>query len=273
MKGRVFMKKAKKNRVSGELLAIYAVIGLFLFYFLFNAFFNIDRNITDYQRMVEEGAERRRNSVVLPKDSSVIDYPMPTYEQPLTPPQLILKDAGISIDTPVNWPMIEGIACLTEHEVGFDAAYFEGYDFDEIQQTMAASVINRMRSEDFPYGFSQIVNQDGQYPGMWEYICKHHKNVKRETIVNVLKVYYHKSDYSIPKDIFFEHSFPYDESLEEATDIGEVTPAVGNSCQAAEWLAEQGVSTGLYSYSSYIYDEGNGVKRLLLFSGSSTGPY
>ncbi|MBR0491455.1 MAG: hypothetical protein IJJ82_05355 [Clostridia bacterium] len=266
------MTTQEKKRVNVEVVLVYLLITIFLIYLLSIFFSKLSMNICDYKVMREKEYNTEMNVALPIESSSSVDYPSPNYEQQ-TPEQIILEKAGLPADTEVNMALMQGIACLTEHEVGFDPDYFIGYDFDEIQQTMAASVINRMRSEDFPYGFPKVVNQEGQYPDMWEYICKNHSYVSRETLINVLKVYYHKSDYSIPKDIFFEHSFPYDESLEEATDIGEVTPAVGNSYQAAEWLAEQGVSTGLYSYSSYIYDEGNGVKRLLLFSGSSTGPY
>ncbi len=268
------MKKQNKERVNVEAILVYLLIGIFFINLLSILFSKLDRNISDYSRMREKGVEERRNTVITP-DDSIVDF-SPTQiqtEEPLTQAQQLLEKADLPITTKVNWTLVEAIAALTEHEVGWSPEYFEGYDFDEIQQVMAKSVLNRLSSNKFPNDFYNLVNQDGQYPDMWEYICTHHYRVKETTLVNVLKVFYKNGDYAIPKDLYFEHSFPYNEDLEEATDTGEATPAVGSPYQAAEWLATQNISTGIYSYSSYIYDEGNGVKRLLIFSCSSTGPY
>ncbi|MBO6233008.1 MAG: hypothetical protein J6N78_02980 [Clostridia bacterium] len=272
----------KKKRVKEERILAFFTIGLFTMAIVFMALVKVNDNIREYSMLREKGAEERKNAVhagiaELADDSRP---PLPTQkemaereEKPLDKQQQLLKEAGVDTDTDANWNLIESVGCIVEHEVGYDESYFPGFDFDELQQVMAKSVINRLRSSDFPNNLYFLVNQQGQYPDVWEYICEHHHRVKDETQINVIKVLYNREDYYIPDDVYFEHSFLLDEELEEPKYIGEATPAVGNIDQAVSWLSEQEISTELYPFASFIYVESEDVQRLVVFSGSPSGPY
>lgn len=273
-KGQVLCMAKIKKRVKDSLLT-YVIFGVIILSMIALALVNVNVRIKEYGRLRENGINERKNAAhALANDSN-----LPSQEKmeeieikPLSPRELMQKKAGIPLDKEINWNLVESIGSIVEHEVGYNESYYPYYDFDYLQQLMAKSVVNRLRSSAFPDDLYRVVNQEGQYPGVWEYICNNHHRVKENTQVNVIKALY-KCDYTIPADIFFEHSFALDTNLEEATDIGEDTPAVGNLDQAIEWLYEQPISSELYAFDSFIYWESDEVQRLVIFSGSPSGPY
>ena len=269
----------RRKRVEEKVLA-YFTVGLITMSIVSMAIFKVNDNISEYSRLREKGAEERKNAPMHTDLHDTSRPPLPTQEEmakreetPLTFRQNLLKKVGISPNAEPNWDIIESVGCIVEHEVGYNESYYPGFDFDELQQIMAKSVINRLRSSDFPNNLYYLVNQDGQYPGVWDYICENHHLVEERTQINVIKVLYNREDYYIPDDVYFEHSFLFDEKLEEPKYTGEPTPAVGSVDQAVSWLSEQEISTELYPFASFIYVESENVKRLVIFSGSPSGPY
>ena len=269
--------KKRIKQFEGKLLA-FIISGIFFLMIIAYALSGINAKIMEYTALRDK-SENRKNSAVhaelantesehLSSQAKVTE----TEEKYLTQRERLQKEAGIPAEQTINWKLVEAIAALVEHEVGFTERNFPGYDFNYLQQLMTKSVKNRLRSSDFPDDLYRVVTQEGQYPGVWEYICTHHHSVRDITQVNVLKALYN-CDYDIPSDIYFEHSFCLNTSLTEATDIGEETPAVGSLEQAVEWLYQQPISTELYAYDSFIYVQSDGVQRLVIFSGSPSGPY
>lgn len=267
------MTTRQKKRVNYEkILAI--VLTLVAVVFLVSvAIAKIDKNVTDYKVMREQPKvevpqiQKTEENIKLPSK-------MESSEKPLSQREQILEKSGLNIgENRINWTLAEGLGALVEYRLGSNAKYYEGYDYAEIQQVTTKGIVNQLRSKEYPNHFYYLVKEDTQNPDEWEYVCTHHYRVSDETMINVLKVLYHKPDYDIPDNIYYEFSFPYEEGLEEATEIyGESTPAVSDSYQATEWLTEQSsLSDSLYPYSSYIYDDGTN-SRLIIFCGSSADP-
>ncbi len=99
---------------------------------------------------------------------------------------------------------IQLVVQAVQHEVGCDPTYFQGYDFDVIQQCMAKVILNRVGRTGFADTIDGVIDQPGQFMPRSQ-LTKFSPTEER-TRKNVIAVL--NGDASqIPDNLIFEMSF------------------------------------------------------------------